>query len=242
MTSSSSQVEPTKQKKRIHYNPSNVSLNSFHNNEAYKTGKKTGMPTSILVALGVLVVACIGLGGGIIVIAQNKKAAAVTDIRPEAVSTLNGNNQLEAAQKQVSKPSEKLIQPASNVIVTSEQKNDAQLSQTKKINIHGLAIFKCDYSSTADAVKGMKFYKNVKNGPFITLLYGAGGTEVTIRDASNAIIGFGKADPDGSYSVLVPPCEFYQIEIKFKDKTANKTIAAKDAEESFDIDFGRLEF
>lgn len=86
----------------------------------------------------------------------------------------------------------------------------------------------------------MKFLKEVHYGGFITALYGAGGTDITIRDENNSIVGVGKAERDGSFQVPVRKGDFYQIELKFRTRKANKTLSIGDVSKNLDVDFGKF--
>ncbi|HAA29219.1 MAG TPA: hypothetical protein DCE56_17855 [Cyanobacteria bacterium UBA8553] len=86
----------------------------------------------------------------------------------------------------------------------------------------------------------MKFIKEVANGSYKTNLFGANGTEITVKNSKNNIVGMGKANSDGSFSIPVENDNFYSVEINFKSKKAERKLS-KDNLNNLEVDLGRFQ-
>lgn len=90
--------------------------------------------------------------------------------------------------------------------------------------ISGELYFKCDFKEKYVESLGYKFLREVEDGAYITNLFGANGAKIIIRGNQGNIIGMGKSDLSGGFSVDVKKGDFYEIELRFKQWKHNEPI------------------
>ena len=111
-------------------------------------------------------------------------------------------------------------------------------SLASDITISGSAYFKCNFRSAYVEKHGYYFIeetlykKNIK-----TNLFAAKDAKVIIKNKQNAIVGVGKTDKKGAFSVSVPMENSYQIVIRFHDREIEDIVSYPDAQ-NFIADLG----
>lgn len=98
------------------------------------------------------------------------------------------------------------------------------------IVLNGSAYFKCNFNSTYMEKHG---YVLIEKNFFINGLkideYGANDAEVVIKNQNNAVIGTGKTDEKGNFSISVPEEYLYRVVVQFHDRAIEKAVSYSDA-------------
>ena len=106
------------------------------------------------------------------------------------------------------------------------------------ITVSGSAYFKCNFRSTYMEKHGYYFIeetlyqKNIK-----TNLFAARDAKVIIKNRHNTILGVGKTDEKGNFSISVPEDKSYQIVIRFHNREIEDVVSSSDAK-NFIADLG----
>ncbi len=97
------------------------------------------------------------------------------------------------------------------------------------ITINGSADFKCSFGSSYMKKHGYSFIEEtLHNNTIKANIFGAKDAEVTIKNNNNAVVGTGKTDIAGGFSISVPEEASYQIIVKFHDKEISSSISDMD--------------
>lgn len=106
------------------------------------------------------------------------------------------------------------------------------------VTISGSARFNCNLLSKYMEKHGYYFIEEVKYGKnFKTNIFAAKDAEVTIKSGNHTIVGTGKADEKGNFSISVPEEDTYQIVIRFHDREIEHNVSRSDAQD-FVADLG----
>ncbi len=97
------------------------------------------------------------------------------------------------------------------------------------ITINGSADFKCSFISNYMEKHGYSFIEEaLHNNSVKTNLFGAKDAEVTIENQQNIVIGVGKTDSKGKFSISVPKEASYKVTVKFHGNEYSKAISDSD--------------
>ena len=106
------------------------------------------------------------------------------------------------------------------------------------ITVSGSAYFKCNFRSTYMKKHGYYFIEEtLYQRSAKTNLFAARDAEVIIKNKHNTILGIGKTDKKGNFSVSVPEDRSYQIVIRFHNREIEDIVSPSDAKK-FIADLG----
>jgi hypothetical protein len=106
------------------------------------------------------------------------------------------------------------------------------------ITISGSAQFQCDLLSKYMKKHGYHYIREIKyENSFKTNLFAAKDGEVIVKNMNNTVLGHGKTDEKGNFSVLAPRENSYQILVRFHGREINSVVAGTD-EEIIIVDLG----
>ena len=107
--------------------------------------------------------------------------------------------------------------------------------------INGTAQFECNLLSKYMEKHGYFFIRELhyKNN-IKTNLFAAGDAEVIIKNKYNTVMGVGKTDKQGNFSISVPRDNNYKVVVRFHDRQVEDVIEYSEAED-FIADLGYFE-
>jgi hypothetical protein len=106
------------------------------------------------------------------------------------------------------------------------------------ITVSGSAYFKCDFLSKYMVKHGYFLIKeNVTDHSAKTNLYAARDADIIIINQNNTVIGTGRTDVKGNFSVTVPEGSGYQLIFRFNGQEIEKALSYPDAK-NYIVDLG----
>ncbi len=106
------------------------------------------------------------------------------------------------------------------------------------ITISGSAQFRCNFLSKYMEKHGYSFIKEITyNNNFKTNIFVASDATVIIKNKDNAMLGVGKTDKKGNFSISVPMDKAYRILVQFHGREIEKELSPSDSKD-FIADLG----
>ncbi len=104
------------------------------------------------------------------------------------------------------------------------------VSAAADVTINGSAYFKCNFISKYMEKHGYSYIREVSyNENMKTNLFAARDATVIIKDSGNNIVGYGRTDRKGNFSISVPRDESYQIIVQFHGQEIKKQVPYPEA-------------
>ncbi|GEM_PF-5382738 len=104
------------------------------------------------------------------------------------------------------------------------------VSAAADVTINGSAYFKCNFISTYMEKHGYSYIREVSyNDNMKTNVFAARDATVIIKDGSDNIVGYGRTDRNGNFSISVPRDESYQIIVRFHGQEIKKQVPYSEA-------------
>lgn len=95
------------------------------------------------------------------------------------------------------------------------------------ILLNGSVYFNCNFNSTYMGKHGyVLIKKDLYIKDFKTNRYAARDAKVVIKNQNDAVIGTGKTDDKGNYSVAVPGGDVYRVVVRFHDREIEETVSS----------------
>ena len=111
-------------------------------------------------------------------------------------------------------------------------------SAASDVTVSGSAYFKCSFLSKYMVKHGYVLIKeNVSVNGSKTNLYAARDAEIIIKDPDNHVIGTGRTDQRGDFSVNVPEGQGYKMIFRFHGQEIEKAVSYAEADR-FTADLG----
>ena len=109
------------------------------------------------------------------------------------------------------------------------------------ITMTGSVRFECNLLSKYMGKHGYSFIREIRYENNIkTNLFAADDADVIVKNNDNNILGVGKTDKKGNYSISVPEGDLYQVFVRFHDREIEYVISYSDAENVI-VDMGYFE-
>jgi hypothetical protein len=114
-------------------------------------------------------------------------------------------------------------------------------ADSKGATLSGKAAFAVDYKRSVMEQKGFRFIGKGTYGPYVTNYFGAQNAAIVVKNGKGELIGVGKANSDGTFSLTLEPSTFYQISVEYRGRKIEKVISSSDATKNIQLDLGRFE-
>ena len=100
------------------------------------------------------------------------------------------------------------------------------------VTISGSARFKCNLISKYMEKHGYYFIEELEyNKNFKMNIFAAKDAEITIKNRNDSILGSGKSDEKGDFSISVPEADTYQVVIRFHDRKIEFGLSLSDVKD-----------